>query len=225
MPAIPTFDEMAQQSSISDQAKPCIKHANSAKKGSVEKPNLYRANTVKDWGMSTIDNLEEEMKREISALNKKTLMLQINGNPISPISPITPNTSITREEKDEVDGSGCNDIGKGINNKMIYRPLPQRRSTNLILIPRLDSRSNLVQSVSCDWNRNDIDLEENEMKKHMLYLQRPTSGSSSASESCKSNLYRADTTTPWDLSDIEDLNDEMNQQLESLKKLNLEFED
>eukprot|EP00486_Rosalina_sp_Unknown_P000635 CAMPEP_0201569332 /NCGR_PEP_ID=MMETSP0190_2-20130828/10963_1 /ASSEMBLY_ACC=CAM_ASM_000263 /TAXON_ID=37353 /ORGANISM="Rosalina sp." /LENGTH=261 /DNA_ID=CAMNT_0047991537 /DNA_START=40 /DNA_END=825 /DNA_ORIENTATION=- len=92
------------------------------------KPNLFRPNTAADWDVSDIEDLEEDMAQELSAL-------YLDHNQISSNSPTS---------------------------------MDSLSSQHLLLISH--SSTNLIKNFSHDWDSDDMDVQEEGMRKCLVHL-------------------------------------------------------
>lgn len=99
------------------------------------KPNLFRPNTPSVWDDSDIDDLEDEMKKELQAMQKSSIELSVSYN----------NTNHNQYDHEYIMDTN-NEILKGFN----------------LIKTWCDPN---------DWDSEDMELEEDEMKKHLNHLK------------------------------------------------------
>ena len=104
--------------------------------------NLYRDQTERSWDVSDLEDLEEEMKMQMKSMSQL----------------VTPSSVKTPQYGSSFDTD--NEEYLQATSTMNLSPLEAERRG-----------SNLVQTSSCDWDSNELEMEETHIKKQIKHLR------------------------------------------------------
>ena len=154
------------------------------------KPNLYRSADTASWELRDIKELQMEMKEQMHSLSKDNLAY-------TPIKSESGTKSLLFDALDDSDSdseyieyimsyddysSGFQHNG-GKDNRQTLSLYGKHTETDTMTTfnwtqTRDDTNdghvrrgSNLVQTLSCDWESEDLEIEEDQMKKHLDHLK------------------------------------------------------
>ena len=132
--------------------------------------NLFREKTDTKWKKEHIERMEEEMKKHMESMT-------MDSNPTSTVLSV-PQSNLYREKTNTVwDSSDIEDLEEEMKMQLESMTKAQKEATDSDSIDNTDTLklrnrdSNLVQTVSCDWDSEELEREEDQMKTQINHLR------------------------------------------------------
>ena len=132
--------------------------------------NLFREKTDTKWKKEHIERMEEEMKKHMDSMT-------MDSNPASTVLSV-PQSNLYREKTNTVwDSSDIEDLEEEMKMQLESMTKAQKEATDSDSIDNTDTLklrnrdSNLVQTVSCDWDSEELEREEDQMKTQINHLR------------------------------------------------------